>query len=1057
MSPVVSMTLAAPEASLPGVITAELSVANNGGVPADLTLDFQGQVQPVSLAAGASLLLTRTFEITRDLTIRAVLSGEATQTVTHTVRYSAPPALAVAPAARYPEGATTIPYTLTNPGILDLTVDAVFELSESTNQRISGQPSVNSKSEIQNPKSPARATALSQALADQVVVRNHPLPQGSVISDTLTYSLTKGTYSLAYDTAYQSGQAGFQVRGLDDLTLVTQLSSTPGVSPTLTALITNVGYNAFSGTLQVVGTRADPATAPFFQSEQAVSAPVDGLRTYSTTVDTTSLTPGVYTVTASLLAGDRRPVATSAVTLTIRGPAFVVTEAPAATSLGVGETYTFTFAVENRGDMGDSAIFRFALGDVTDQQQIQQLAVGGRGVFTFSFSLPEELASSTYVASYAVSGTLGVGATRGEWRIAVQGIDLGVQANTDKLAYEEGEIAQVTLTIANQGSRATPDLYALVSFNGITQTQSFSLSHAISTAGYAVRNTQYAPRITQSAINLTFPVAVTFTGDRKLFYGVFVGESDRSVYFNTLYLDQLQPAVTVLTDKQVYQPGETVQATIVTTFTGQLNVVAPGYAAAIQLPAAGFSFALPDPMTKGAYAIYYTLMDCGCAAEGREQAAWFDVDAPDAEMMAVALDQTRYGPGDTLTATLSVAANQEMDALLRSWIRYPDGAEGATSERTVHLLAIPNNPVTVTAVITDTQQGIHLLLYTLSSLTTGMRGYGVLAASEPLTYTYGLAAFDVGGGALIGLTTDKSQYSGAAEPVEAAAQVYAAWPTTGALVLTLDTGAAQTQTVQLAAGFQTIRVILAGPIAPGERTLTADLRMDGYATARAASFAYGANLPDLRPTTAWLTGGGTPQLNALVFNEGASAAGASSVSFYLGTAAAGTLIATAAAPPVAAGAGVSVTVAWPGGSAGAALITVRADSGATVAEYNEANNEAAGPVAAGPAVAPTVAAGRDGGDVLVAWTHNAANAGGYQVWYSTNFYFTPGSDCDAPPAGQSCVWRPAPAASYRHAGAAADVAHNYAYQVFGLNAAGYRSTVSNRVAEFGFGLTPGSP
>jgi hypothetical protein len=106
---------------------------------------------------------------------------------------------------------------------------------------------------------------------------------------------------------------------------------------------------------------------------------------------------------------------------------------------------------------------------------------------------------------------------------------------------------------------------------------------------------------------------------------------------------------------------------------------------------------------------------------------------------------------------------------------------------------------------------------------------------------------------------------------------------------------------------------------------------------------------------------------------------------------------------------------------------------------------------------PTVAASRDVGDVLLTWTHNAANAGGYQVWFSTNPYFTPGADCSNPPAGQVCVLVSAPAASYRHAGAAADVVNNYAYQVFGLNATGQRSAVSNRVAEFGFGLTPGTP
>ncbi len=109
-----------------------------------------------------------------------------------------------------------------------------------------------------------------------------------------------------------------------------------------------------------------------------------------------------------------------------------------------------------------------------------------------------------------------------------------------------------------------------------------------------------------------------------------------------------------------------------------------------------------------------------------------------------------------------------------------------------------------------------------------------------------------------------------------------------------------------------------------------------------------------------------------------------------------------------------------------------------------------------PAAAPALVISRSGADVLLSWTHDAA-FGGYQVWYSTNPYFTPGADCDAPAAGQACVRVSAPAASYRHAGAAADVTHNYAYQVLGVNATGQRSAASNRVAEFGFGLTPGTP
>lgn len=110
-----------------------------------------------------------------------------------------------------------------------------------------------------------------------------------------------------------------------------------------------------------------------------------------------------------------------------------------------------------------------------------------------------------------------------------------------------------------------------------------------------------------------------------------------------------------------------------------------------------------------------------------------------------------------------------------------------------------------------------------------------------------------------------------------------------------------------------------------------------------------------------------------------------------------------------------------------------------------------------PAVAPTVTISRSGADVLLTWTHDAANAGGYEVWYGANPYFTPGADCAAPPAGLACIRVAAPGNSHRHAGAAADVVNNHAYLLLGVSAAGQRSSPSNRVAEFGFSLTPGTP
>jgi hypothetical protein len=106
--------------------------------------------------------------------------------------------------------------------------------------------------------------------------------------------------------------------------------------------------------------------------------------------------------------------------------------------------------------------------------------------------------------------------------------------------------------------------------------------------------------------------------------------------------------------------------------------------------------------------------------------------------------------------------------------------------------------------------------------------------------------------------------------------------------------------------------------------------------------------------------------------------------------------------------------------------------------------------------APALSISRSGNDVLLAWTHDPAFSS-YQVWRSTQIYFTPGAECDNPPAGQVCAVVSAPDRSYTHTGAAADIANNHAYLLLGVTGAGQRSGPSNRVGEFGFGLTPGSP
>jgi hypothetical protein len=102
---------------------------------------------------------------------------------------------------------------------------------------------------------------------------------------------------------------------------------------------------------------------------------------------------------------------------------------------------------------------------------------------------------------------------------------------------------------------------------------------------------------------------------------------------------------------------------------------------------------------------------------------------------------------------------------------------------------------------------------------------------------------------------------------------------------------------------------------------------------------------------------------------------------------------------------------------------------------------------AAPAVAPEVDIDRTTGGAKLSWTHLAANAGGYQVWWSTDPYFTPGV------GGLDHAAVTAPPWTYTHTGTPGV---NYYYVVLGVNAAEQPSPISNRTGRFNFPLVPGN-
>ena len=516
-----------------------------------------------------------------------------------------------------------------------------------------------------------------------------------------------------------------------------------------------------------------------------------------------------------------------------------------------------------------------------------------------------------------MTGPLDAEGDAGDLVFHVEGISLTVQAVSDESCYETGEGLVVTLAITNSGAVDTGELTALAAFNGVTRTQVVSLTPG-------------------TGVEVTFPYTATFAGDRKVFYGIYGLFGDRGAHLDTLYLYRCSPWATLRTDKQVYLPGETLSATLATTLTqGTLTVYAFGEAYTLTLGIdTGLTMDVPVDAERGSHAIYYVVHGCSCEADGREQATWFDVAAPWVRVIESQLGTGPYQAGDAVSASLTIASDLAQDIEVRAWLRYPDGSDGVASAHPAHLLASPDNHVVITVAVTDSQMGLHQLLYEMGAPST-----------EGTPQPDGMEAFDIGPAGLDRVTTDQESYESAVDAVLALLDIYVSEGSVDEVALTLDRGPATTRPVTLTAGYHTLTVTLDGPIPAGERELTATLSIDGYWASRQTGFEYGTSLPDLRPGSPWVGPGGilTRTVSAVVGNDGQGGATATSAHFYDGDPSqGGSPIGTESVPALDSGDQAMISLVWDtAGEGGDHTVYVSVDP---VDEFDEENNSASGSV-----------------------------------------------------------------------------------------------------------------
>jgi len=891
-APAVEAALAAPTVAGRAPFDVAFTLENPSALDLALTVTRDGAPpETLTLPAGERALRLWSHHITTDTVLGVTLSGDVSQVLTQSVAFGEGLAATWTSEAYSLPGRVAVPYTFTNTGQLDLTFTTYVTLTNESEEIAAAEFT--------------KVLLAGNASAAQVLFADIP----------------PGDYTFSASTPWSAAAFSLTVRPAEAAALDVLAPPAVGAAVTVTAHVTNTGAAPLTAVVHV--------PAPFDTVTSVLLAPAETL-SLPLALDLSALAPGVWPLTVTVEAGGGVILAAAYTTITVPQANLVVTAAPTQTRVTAGETVTLTFDVANRGAAPDTAILTVTLGNLLDETQSLWLPGGAAETLVFTFDAPVGLSGETLVGYYHFGGQ------RYDLALPIDGVDLSVDAGWDQLFYDPGVTATLRLTVTNHGAATTPPLYAHVGYAGAAFTQPLTL------AGGATQQ-------------LDFPLtAGDYTSDTLVFYAVYEEEEQRGIHLNTTYLRLRQPGVTVIPDRTVYRPGDTVRVAVVTTATGTLTVTAPGFTTVLSPtacpapPTPCFQFALPDTLLRGTYTINYVLaLSGGGEAVGRVP---FDVDAPWVRVTEAHLLDPRPAPGETLRAELTVASTDALTVALRSWLRYPDGTRSAEVTQTVPLAAALNNHLTVALPFSTTQAGPHRLVYLLTVPTNPEHIYAV-----------GAESFDVGTVAILGLRTDRETYPGATDPVTATLTLHATSATSATLELLLDSALATGDTLTLTTGVHAVALALPGPLSPGQHTVMARVTAGGLVHAQQHAFAYGTGVVDLVAETPQLLAGSEPTrtLRLWAYNRGATDSITTTLQVWDGAPdAGGTLLGVLLLPPLAPGASHRGGLPWNVlGQAGAHTLTSVVDPDNLVAEFYEGNNRAAGALTLPPfdlrLVAPT--------------------------------------------------------------------------------------------------------
>jgi len=767
-------------------------------------------------------------QINADTIFTVALSGDWTQTITLPVHYGSEVSLSAGVGSKCQvmvpgyeacrEGTLSLPVVISNSGLLHESLSVTFQLMRG-NEIIS------------------------------TIEKSYYVPAGSAANDSMNYDLTEGDYVLTVSSQSPATvvQKTFHVIKENIINAsVSAGTQNAGTVPATVSLM-NTGINVVEGIIRM--TVLNDQNQEVWSTSNSISVPANPLNPvpsgYTYGIQVTAMPAGHYIIKADVLTASNQLLSTSTASFVLEGAVIHLLQVPSYQTFPAGQEAAFVFAFRNDGNQAGEVQIHIKAYDLIDQVQQEWLAPGEEKSISFSYLLPEDSETKDYYAEYAIiNGQTGAEIQSGLLKYRVNGLGITVSASLDKQSYSNGETAHLTISVTNQQPGGSIPLLARVNYDAYQAEQEFVLA---------------------GTHTLTFDIPLTEVTGAKLSYGIYFS-SARSIYLNSLYIYKTGDTVNVITDKQLYEQGETVTIFITSTTAGQMTLNGPGgYADAFELAGSTTrSFALPAIMVSSSYSVDWVFESVPQAGQviRLEGSHPFDVAGISIKIKEAKLNKSRYLPSDSASITMMAESNHDISAHLRCTVIAPEGTPLTTQEQPVALTESEPTILSQTIQFTTTRAGIHRLFYEIYVTGAGGEEIVVVTASE---------AFDVGDAVILGLSTEKSDYPSTAEPVTAIVHSYG----TGSASISfyVDNQVKLTESINLN-GSETRSFIIPG-ITTGTKTLKAVLVQNSLESVKTAAFRYGTNLADLAVELLVNKDASTGiyQLSATVMNEGKSLAG----------------------------------------------------------------------------------------------------------------------------------------------------------------------------------------